>query len=154
MKTLNNYINEALIKKNTKIKTYNYFPKDKKELQSLLKELLDERGKDANLNDIDTSDITDMSELFDNLDPHNIDISEWNVSSVKNMEWMFCWCDNFNSDLSAWDVSEVEDMSRMFNKCEKFNSDLSSWNVSKVTNMEQMFRGCTSLTNTPNWYKG
>jgi surface protein len=154
MKTVNNYINEALIKKNTKIKTYNYFPKDKKELQSLLKELLDERGKDADLNDIDTSDITDMSELFDNLDPYNIDISEWNVSSVKNMEWMFCWCDNFNSDLSAWDVSEVEDMSRMFNKCEKFNSDLSSWNVSKVTNMQQMFRGCTSLTNTPNWYKG
>ena len=38
MKTLNNYINEALIKKDTKIKTYNYYPKNRNELIEIIKE--------------------------------------------------------------------------------------------------------------------
>ena len=36
MKALNHYINEALIKKDTKVKTWNYFQKDKKKNRSLL----------------------------------------------------------------------------------------------------------------------
>ena len=128
MKTLNNYINEALIKKDTKIRHYEYFPKDKDELRSLLEQLLEERGENADLNDIDTSSITDMVYLFSNLKPHNIDISEWDVSNVENMRGMFFSCNNFNSDLSKWNISNVKDM-------------------------RGMFIGCTSLTNTPNWYK-
>ena len=153
MKTLNNYINEALIKKDTKIKPYKYFPKDRDELYDLLKELLKERGKDADLNDIDTSAITNMSNLFYHLDPHNIDISEWDVGNVEKMYAMFGDRKNFNSDLSHWNVSNVQDMRYMFCNCQKFNSDLSTWNVSKVKNMEYMFAGCTSLINKPNWYK-
>ena len=57
MKTLNNYINEALIKKDTKISIYNYYPKDKDELKSLIEKLLKERGKNANLNDIDLTNL-------------------------------------------------------------------------------------------------
>ena len=75
MKQLNTYINEALIKKDTKIDKYTYHPKDAAELRSIIEELLDERGKDADLNDIDTSAIKNMSWLFEDLDPHNIDIS-------------------------------------------------------------------------------
>ena len=126
MNSLSTYIIEKL-KINKDIKIYNYHPKDKKELRSLIKELLKERGKDANLNDIDVSDITDMSELFTDLDPHNIDISKWNVSNVKNMSDMFYNCEKFNSDLSKWDVSNVEDMYFMFS-------------------------GCNSLKNKPSWY--
>ena len=41
MKTLNNYINEALIKKDTKINTYNYYPKSRDELIEIIKEKIE-----------------------------------------------------------------------------------------------------------------
>jgi hypothetical protein len=68
---------------------YNYHPESKQELRTLIKQLLKERGENADLNDIDVSKITNMSELFDNLDPHNIDIRYWDVRGVKNMKYMF-----------------------------------------------------------------
>ena len=83
MKGLTSYITEKL--KINKDSSKYYYPKDKDELRSLIEKLLEERGKDADLNDIDVSDIMDMSELFYGLDPHKIDISEWNVSNVTDM---------------------------------------------------------------------
>ena len=152
MKQLNQYIIEKLkINKSTNL--YHYHPKDKDELRSLIQELLKERGNDADLNDIDVSDITDMHELFYGLDPHKIDISEWNVSNVKNMELMFDNCINFNSDLNKWDVSNVKNMEAMFYGCINFNSDLSNWDVSNVKYMGHMFDGCNSLKIKPSWYK-
>jgi hypothetical protein len=44
--------------------SYNYHPKNKEELKDIIKQLLDKRGPDADLNDIDTFKITDMSHLF------------------------------------------------------------------------------------------
>ena len=74
MNSLSTYIIEKLkINKSTNL--YHYHPKDKDELKSLITKLIEERGKDADLNDIDVSNITDMSELFYGLDPHKIDIS-------------------------------------------------------------------------------
>ena len=152
MKKLNTYITEKLkINKSTNL--YHYHLKDKKELRSLIKELLEERGKDADLNDIDVSDIMDMSELFYGLDPHNIDISKWDVFNVKDMSNMFYYCINFNSDLSNWDVSNVTNMESMFYNCENFNSDLNKWDVSNVKDMHDMFYKCKSLKNKPSWYK-
>ena len=154
MNSLSTYIAEKLhINKDIKVKEYHYHPKDKDELITLLKELLEERGKDADLNDIDVSDIMDMSELFYGLDPHNIDISKWDVFNVKDMSNMFYYCINFNSDLSNWDVSNVTNMYSMFCNCENFNSDLSKWDVSNVKYMGHMFDGCNSLNIKPSWYK-
>ena len=128
MNSLSTYITEKLhINKDIKVKEYKYHPKNKDELRSLIKGVIEERGKDADLNDIDTSKITNMYALFEYLDPHNIDISEW-------------------------DVSNVEDMRLMFYNCEKFNSDLSNWDVSNVKYMMKMFNGCNSLKNKPSWY--
>ena len=63
MKKLNQYIQEKFIlNKNTKPK-YQYFLKTKGELRSILEERL-AKDKNANLNDINVSEITDMSELF------------------------------------------------------------------------------------------
>ena len=151
MNNLSTYIIEKLkINKSTNL--YHYHPKDKDELRSLIQELLKERGKDADLNDIDVSDITDMSNLFKNLDPYKIDISEWDVSNVKDMNNMFYYCHRFNCDLSNWDVSNVKNMGYMFYYCKNFNADLSKWDVSNVTNMESMFNRCNSLKNKPSWY--
>ena len=148
MKTIDTYINEKL---NLSTK-YTCKPKDKQELKKIIKERLN-KDKDANLNDIDVSDITDMFNLFFGLDPHNIDISEWNVSNVTDMNSMFLDCENFNCDLSEWDVSNVTNMANMFDHCYNFNSDLSDWDVSNVKFMKRIFNGCTLLKNKPSWYK-
>ena len=157
MKKLDNYIIEKLkIGKSTKHQ-YNYFPKNRDELRKILEERLAE-DKDADLNDIDVSEIIDMGEyaykgLFDGLDPHDIDISRWNVSKVRNMSCMFYWCENFNCDLSNWDVSRVEDMRGMFAYCKKFKAEgLENWKVTNNTKMKYMFDNCDSLKNKPSWY--
>lgn len=67
MKTLNTYINEKLVlNKDTFKNNYKYFPKTKDELKDIINKLLKERKDQEiiDLNDIDTSEITDMSELF------------------------------------------------------------------------------------------
>ena len=75
------------------------------------------RGQ-TNLNDIDTSKITDMSNLFFYMEDkkliEDIDISLWDVSNVKDMAYMCFLCSPFNCDLSGWDVSNVVNMSYMF----------------------------------------
>ena len=86
-----------------------------------------------------TSDITDMSELFDEETAFNEDIGHWDVSSVTNMSNMFYRAENFDQDIGLWDVSNVTDMSNMFWFAENFNQDIGSWNVSNVTDMGHMF---------------
>ena len=118
-------------------------PSTKKELQEEI-EIRLRRGQ-YNLNDIDTSKITDMSSLFMQFslyDLSKLDISLWDTHNVTNMRSMFYGCEKFNSDLSRWDVSNVLDMGYMFRDCYKFNSDLSKWNTGKVTSMYSMFDSC------------
>ena len=149
MKNLNTYIHEKLTIVH---KSYSCSPQSKKELKEILKERL-EKDPNANLNDIDVSNITDMTFLFNGLDPHNIDIYQWDVSNVEDMRFMFKGCTEFNSDLSNWDVSNVQDMRSMFWDCNKFDSDISDWDVSKVEDMHYMFDGCVSMKKLPDWFK-
>ena len=133
-----NSLQEKLVIKKKKTRDYKYFPKTKEELRDIIERRIKKEGNKVDLNDIDTSKITDMSELFRNLD-FNGDISNWDVSKVLNMNGMFLKCRNFNQDISNWDVSNVKDMSYMFHRCEYFNQDISNWDVSNVTNMDNMF---------------
>ena len=114
MKSINQYITEKLIIRKT---SYKYFPETKKELQDLINQLIKERGYDGDFNDIDTSEITDMSDLFDGIEKFNGDISNWDVSNVTDMKYMFFWCDSFNKDISNWDVSKVKYNENMFFNC-------------------------------------
>ena len=132
MKKLNTHITEKLKIRKLNKPYYNYFPKTKENLQHLLKKLIKERGNEGDFNDIDTSKITDMSELFVYMSKFNGDISNWNVSNVTDMYAMFYECESFNQDISKWDVSNVTDMNNMFIHCILFNQDISNWNVSKV----------------------
>ena len=92
MKQINKYIVERLhINKDTSNHHnhhYNYHPKTRIELKKIVDTLIDKRGNEANLNDIDTSEITDMTALF-YYSSFNGDISEWDVSNVKNMKDIF-----------------------------------------------------------------
>ena len=127
MKNINNYITEKFKLSSKNIgHTYNYHPKNRDELKKLVDKLIKERGIDANLNDIDTLEITDMSFLF--------------VDS------------EFNGDISQWDVSNVEDMRYMFDSS-KFNGDINDWNVKNVKYMRDIFFNCPLEKNPPKWYK-
>ena len=133
MKSINEYIQEKLIINSLQEKlvikkksnsSYNYFPKTRKELKDIILQRIKTEGNEVDLNDIDVSNITDMSTLFLGTD-FNGDISAWDVSNVTNMDGMFCECTKFNSNISSWDVSNVTNMSDMFYGCSSFNCDIS-----------------------------
>ena len=127
---------------------YSCQPKTKKELRQIIKARISIEGHDCDLNDIDTSLITDMSFLFYK-SSFNGNISNWNVSNVKEMTAMFR-SSEFNGDISDWDVSNVESMEAMF-AFSKFDGDISKWDTSKVTNMYWMFAGSEFNKDISNW---
>ena len=138
MKELKYYINEAFkINKNIKLKKYNFFPKTRKELIDIIKQRIADEGNECDLNDIDVSEITNMSYLFCEIKEFDGDISKWDVSNVKEMRSMF-WNSMFNQDISKWDVSNVTDMNSMFSQS-NFTGDISKWDVSNVKDMGSMF---------------
>ena len=119
--------------------SYSYQPKTKKELKEIIKKRIFKEGPDCNLNDVDTSLITDMSWLF-YVSEFNGDISNWDVSNVNDMNCMF-ERSSFNGDISKWNVSNVDDMSDMF-AYSGFSQDISNWNINKNCNVESMFYEC------------
>ena len=102
-----------------------------------------------NLTGLDTSNVINMQDMFmDCTLLTNVDITGLNTSKVTSMRRMFMRCNNIqNLDLSNWDTSNVENMSMMFCRCTSLtNLNLSGWNTAKVDGMMQMFDRCTSLT--------
>ncbi|WP_010522826.1 BspA family leucine-rich repeat surface protein [Aquimarina agarivorans] len=89
----------------------------------------------------DVSNVTLMSAMFNNAEAFNQPINNWNVSNVTDMTSMFQKAENFNTSINDWNVSKVTSMANMFREAENFNQPLGKWNVSKVTNMQNMFRG-------------
>lgn len=143
--SLSNFLTERL-KITSKTKPLKLIPKSKDELRSLIEQELKQQGPDADLNFIDTSLITDMSELFKDLTIRNIEIDEWDTSKVTNMNSMFAYCRKFEGDgLGNWDVSNVRDMSSMFQECKNFNGDLSSWKLPKITSLYLTFHKCSNF---------
>ena len=89
------------------------------------------------VSNVDTSDITDMSFLFENNTIFNQDISKWNVSNVTDMSYMFSYS-IFNGDISQWNVTNVTDMSYMF-AFSYFNQSLKNWNPISLEKATGMF---------------
>jgi len=87
----------------------------------------------------DTSKVTDMSFVFHNATNFNQDIGGWNTSNVNNMAGMFGGAKTFNQDIGGWDTSNVTNMSSMFDHATNFNQDIGRWDTSNVTNMVGMF---------------
>ena len=101
-----------------------------------------------NLSNWDTSQVTNMSEMFANcVDLTSLDLSNWNTSKVTNMYSMFRDSLHLISlNLSNWDTSQVTNMYKMFSNCNYLTSlNLSHWDTSKVTNMSEMFRNCVCV---------
>ena len=150
MKTLKQHIDEALkIGKNLhEWSAYSCQPNTKDELKEIIEERISKEGPNCDLNDIDVSQITNMSDLFYNSE-FNGNISKWDVSNVKEMWCMFSHS-KFNQDISNWDVSNVENMRCMFYNAE-FNQDISKWNTSNVKNMSYTFFHAKFNHDISNW---
>ena len=161
MKPTITYIKEALRIKSGAIvstKIHKYFPKSKQELQQIILERIKEEGPNVDLNDIDTSKITDMSYLFDSsisklFEDFNGKITFWNVSNVTNMEYMFSFCKKFNCNLSGWNLKNVEDTKFMFKLCTSFEGNgLEKWDVSNIETTRGMFFNCKKFnSNISKW---
>ena len=153
MKNLNNYMVEKLQKLNSKNSYHNYFPKNKEELINLVNKLIQERGIEANLNDIDTSEIDNMTEIFKDSD-FNGDISKWDVSNVKEMYGMFDHSKftGKNGDIGKWDVSKVNCADWMFYHS-LFEGNIDNWKLPPWCEKYHMFLKCPLANKLPKWYK-
>ena len=100
------------------------------------------------IENLDTSNVTDMSNMFYGCSGLNsINLDSFNTTKVTDMSNMFYGCSGLNSiNLSSFNTTKVTDMSMMFQDCSALTSiDLSSFNTKNVTNMIQMFWKCTNL---------
>jgi surface protein len=99
----------------------------------------------------DTSQVTNMSNLFNGKSEFNVDISNWNTSKVTNMNFMFNGCTAFNQVVS-FNTSQVTSMYYMFNDCTVFNKEVLYFNTIQVTNMAYMFAGCTNFNENVRYF--
>ena len=111
----------------------------------------------SNLNSItgleylNTSEVTDMMQMFYSCPLESIDVSHFDTSKVRAMGAMFYNCKNLkNIDVSNFDTSNVDNeyagLSMMFFGCSSLTMlDLSKFTISTDANNEGMLNGCSSL---------
>ena len=71
--------------------------------------------------------------------PFSEDLNDWNTGNVTNMSNMFYNCTYANPKITNWDTTNVTDLNSCFYKAREFCQDL-SWNTGNVTNMSSTFR--------------
>ena len=117
-----------------------------------------------NIEKLDTSLATDMSEMFMNCKLlKDLDVSNFNTTNVTKMSYMFNRCCELNEiDISNFDTSNVKDMSYMFAGRNCYNRGtgatsydgymqlnkivgLNNIDTSSVTNMRGMFSGLIKI---------
>ncbi|MGJ1386732.1 MBG domain-containing protein [Sphingobacterium spiritivorum] len=93
----------------------------------------------ANIGSWNTSNVTNMIQLFGRATRFNQDISNWDTQNVTTMAYMFREARAFNQNIGNWNTEKVTDMEAMFDNASVFNQDISNWNTANVTNMSKMF---------------
>ena len=96
-------------------------------------------------NNIVTTHVTNMTDLFQGATAFNSDISSWDTSRVTSMVGMFANARAFDQPLNSWNVSNVANMASMFNGATAFNRPLNSWYVSNVAFMFSMFLNASAF---------
>ena len=102
-----------------------------------------------NMENLDTSYVTDMSGMFGSvMSLTALDVSHFDTSNVTNMSGMFGGMSSLTAlDVSHFDTSNVTSMMVMFNSMSSLTAlDVSHFDTSNVTSMMGMFRSMSSLT--------
>ena len=104
---------------------------------------------EIDLSNFDTSQVTNMSNMFDGMKKlTSLNLSSFDTSQVTNMRFMFFHASNLTSlNLSNFDTSRVTDMQYMFSYVSNLTSlNLSNFDTSMVTDMQYMFSYVSNLT--------
>ena len=101
--------------------------------------------KHVSIEYIDTSEITNMDELFKDSNFNNSAISNWNASNVTSMRELFRNNPRFNVKINDWDTSKLIDASAMFMNATAFSKDLYKWKLNNCI-LTNMFNGAKSIT--------
>ena len=128
---------------NTIMRSVFYQMKDSNELREAVALWLSDESiaisKYGHISIWDTSNVTDMNNMFQYASKFNEDIGNWDTSNVTDMSWMFYNAPNFNQDIGRWDTSNVGSMTNVFYCDNNFNKDIGGWDTSRVTDMIWMF---------------
>ena len=116
----------------------------KEELREQIKIAIDKQGPNVDLEYLDVSEITDMSELFVGLTVCWVGVLSWDVSKVTTMKAMFKGCNCLYlcpNSLMYWNVSKVTDMSEMFSGCANVKIPVHKyWRIDEnMVNVDKMF---------------
>ena len=97
--------------------------------EEMIKCMRESNSYECDLNFIDVSNVTDMSELFS---------KEEQVDNKSRPTYRY----QFNGTISKWDVSNVTNMKKMFAGSD-FNGDISSWKIDiSKTDTDGMLESC------------
>jgi surface protein len=77
---------------------------------------------------------------------NGVTIEKWDTSQVTDMSGLFQDNTTFNEDISGWNTTGVTNMSNMFKNAAAFNQDIGSWNTAGVTDMTSIFTGATDFS--------
>lgn len=103
----------------------------------------------SGLENLDTSNVTDMSGMFEDCcQLTNLDLSHFNTENVTDMSGMFMSCYNLSKvNLSSFNTKNVIYMFGMFSYNLKLKElDLSNFETPNLRDIDSMFNHCISLT--------
>ena len=96
----------------------------------------------------DTSDLTDMIEIFYNCQKLT-SVPLFDTRKVTDMSSIFAYCYKLTS-VPSFDTSNVTNMTNMFAYCYELTS-VPSFDTRNVTSMMAMFSGCSKLISVPSF---
>lgn len=94
---------------------------------------------------LDTSNVKNMSWMFAYARNANPDVSHWNTAQVTTTAYTFMEARKANPDVSHWNTAQITNTESMFNTAEAANPDVSRWNVSKIVDADTMFEYAKSV---------
>jgi surface protein len=96
-------------------------------------------------NNIVTTLVINMSNMFYGVNAFNQSISSWDVTNVNNMSGMFYGASAFNQPIGLWNIGSVTNMVGMFSSAHTFNQPIGFWEMSNVTDTQSMFYGASAF---------
>ncbi len=100
------------------------------------------------MENLDFSNVTDMSYMFRNCTFSSIDLSNFDTANVTNISYMFYESSKIVSlDLSNFNTSKVTTIYNIFSGCKTLSEiNLVNWNTSNLLKMNYVFANCSGLT--------